>query len=235
MIWKYMEFIWKMDMEHLWWNLYGLFRGEMIWKSWDYMEIPIKPHIIHINFYAILIQFNDMGLYEIELDWIGISWEVIWITWCFMDISLDFFMDLVGIYVGIYLGIYVRLLPDDLELCGVIRDLMGEIIWESTWDFIGIWPYTRIQMSCNLHWEKWWYTGDSILWLGYTMRYWTNHTGFGCVRNGGTILCLLFPFVLKYLKNMFWKMLAEQKSGWWYTYPSAKYEFARWDDESSNI
>ena len=39
-----------------------------------------------------------------------------------------FFMDLVGIYVGIYLGIYVRLLPDDLELCGVIRDLMGEII-----------------------------------------------------------------------------------------------------------
>ena len=30
-------------------------------------------------------------------------------------------------------------------------------------------------------------------------------------------------------------MLAEQKSGWWYTYPSAKYDFARWDDESPYI
>jgi hypothetical protein len=25
------------------------------------------------------------------------------------------------------------------------------------------------------------------------------------------------------------------KSGWWYTYPSEKYEFVSWDDESPNI
>ena len=59
------------------------FSWEMIWKSWDYMEIPIKPHIIHINFYAILIQFNDMGLYEIELEFHGKLYELHSVFWTF--------------------------------------------------------------------------------------------------------------------------------------------------------
>ena len=66
-----------------------------------------------------------MRLNWIELEFHGKLYELHGVLWTFPWI---FFMDLVGIYVGIYLGIYVRLLPDDLELCGVIRDLMGEII-----------------------------------------------------------------------------------------------------------
>ena len=33
--------------------------------------------------------------------------------------------------------------------------------------------------------------------------------------------------------RMFWKT-PEQVTGWWYTYPSEKYEFVRWDDDIPN-
>jgi len=30
-------------------------------------------------------------------------------------------------------------------------------------------------------------------------------------------------------------MVIQALSGWWYTYPSEKYEFVSWDDDMSNI
>jgi hypothetical protein len=42
------------------------------------------------------------------------------------------------------------------------------------------------------------------------------------------VICHFFAFQI-----LFSTMLS--KSGWWYTYPSEKYEFVSWDDESPNI
>ena len=34
--------------------------------------------------------------------------------------------------------------------------------------------------------------------------------------------------------NIFWVDYCFTKTGWWYTYPSEKYEFASWDDDIPN-
>ena len=213
------------------------FSWEMIWKSWDYMDIPINPHP-----YKCLLNSNPIQWYGVIWDWIGLNWNLMGSYMNYMVFYghfPGFSMDLVGIYVGIYFGIYVGLLPDlvgndmdDLELCEVI-------IWDWIGNCVGI--YLRIYMgfywNMALHWEK---NDDTpgILFYGWDIQWDIEPTIRDLdVSEMGVPYCVYcFPLCSNIWRPCFEKCWLNRNLLGGFNLPLCKImEFARWDDESPNI